>query len=84
MSERRLGARIDDLPLARARADHEEHARLFARSDEDVSRPGRTVEEVPGSQPALFLLDDRDALAREDEEVLLARVGVVEAARLPR
>ena len=42
------------------------------------------MEEVPRSKPALFLLDNRQALAREDEEILLARIGVIEAARLPR
>jgi hypothetical protein len=42
------------------------------------------MEEVPRSKPALFLLDNRHALAREDEEILLARIGVIEAARLPR
>jgi len=41
------------------------------------------MEEVPRSKPALFLLDDRDALARQDEEILLARIGVIQAARLP-
>jgi hypothetical protein len=39
------------------------------------------VEEVPGSQPPLAALDDRDALAGEHEEILLVVLAVVEAAR---
>jgi hypothetical protein len=37
------------------------------------------VDEVPGLQPPLLVLDQEDALAAEDEEVLLVRLGVVEA-----
>jgi len=36
------------------------------------------VEEVPGPQASLFVLDDQRALARQDEERLLVRLGVVE------
>ena len=45
-------------------------------------RAGRAVDEVPGPQLALLLLDDQQARAREHEEVLLARLGVVHAGRL--
>ena len=54
------------------------------RPDEDVTSAGRTVDEVPGAQVPFLLLDDEEALAGEHEEVLLLRLGVVEAARLPR
>jgi hypothetical protein len=42
------------------------------------------MEKVPLAQRALLVLDDRDALPVEDEEVLLHRFGVVAAGRLPR
>jgi hypothetical protein len=38
------------------------------------------VEEVPLSQDPLLVFDERQTLAREDEEVLLRRLGVVQAA----
>src|SRR6185312_3974505 len=38
-----------------------------------------TVEEVPGPQAALLVLDEQCALPRDDEERLLVRFGVVEA-----
>ena len=46
--------------------------------------PGGAVEEVELPQPSLLLLDDRQALARDDEEVLLSALGVVHAGRLAR
>ena len=42
------------------------------------------MEEVPGPQPPLFVLHDEDALAREDEEVLLHGLRVVLPVRLAR
>jgi hypothetical protein len=42
------------------------------------------VHEVPCLQRSLFALDDEQALAREDEEVLLRVLGVVHGARLAR
>jgi hypothetical protein len=42
------------------------------------------VEEVPGLQVPLLVLDDQDALAGEDEEVLLDVLGVVLPVRLAR
>ena len=39
---------------------------------------------VPLPEPALLTLDDRDALAGEDEEAFLVALGVVEARRLAR
>ena len=42
----------------------------------------RAVDEVPRLQPPLLALDHEHALAGDDEEVLLARLAVVHAARL--
>jgi hypothetical protein len=42
------------------------------------------VHEVPGAQPPLLALDEQQALAAQDEEVLLRPLAVVEAERLPR
>ena len=42
------------------------------------------VHEVPGPQVPFLVLDDQHALAHEDQEVLLDRLGVVEGRRLPR
>jgi hypothetical protein len=41
------------------------------------------VEEVPLAQRVFRAVDDRDALAVPDQEVLLDWLGVVEAVRLP-
>jgi hypothetical protein len=42
------------------------------------------VDEIPGLQRALLLLDQEQAFAREDEEVLLHVLGVIEPVRLAR
>jgi hypothetical protein len=42
------------------------------------------MDEVPRPQPALVLLDQDQALAVEDEKVLLLVLGVVHRVRLPR
>src|SRR3954447_16030444 len=42
-------------------------------------RPGRTVEEVPGVEASLFALDEQPALAGQNEESLLIRLGVIDA-----
>src|SRR5256885_8020235 len=47
VARRELGHRVDDLPLLRPAADHEDHAWPVTRADEDVLGPRRTVEEVP-------------------------------------
>ena len=49
-------------------------------SHERVLRPGRRVEEVPGSKASLLALDEQPALASENEERLLIRLGVIDAA----
>src|SRR6059058_5647942 len=50
VARRQLGHGVDDLPLLRPAADHENHARPVTRADEDVLGPGRAVEEVPRPQ----------------------------------
>jgi len=42
------------------------------------------MKEVPLTQGALFVVHDRDALAEEDEEILLHRFRVIAAIRLAR
>jgi hypothetical protein len=44
----------------------------------------RAVDEVPRAKPSLVALDQQQALAGQDEEVLLARLTVIEGARLSR
>src|SRR5215468_3746098 len=66
------------------RADGQDYGRRVSRADDDVLRPGRTVEEVPCLQLPLFTLDDQEALAGQHEEVLLRVLAVIEAHRLPR
>src|SRR4051794_8071418 len=53
------------------RADHQDHARLLTGAGEAMLGPRRSVEEVPGPQTALLVLDEQRALAGEDEEALL-------------
>src|SRR5262245_3376479 len=77
VAQGRLGARVDDPFAGRATADHEDHTRAGARGDEDVLRARRAVHEIPGTEGSLLVLDEQKAFAREDEEVLLIRLGVV-------
>jgi hypothetical protein len=49
-----------------------------------VASAGRAVDEVPGAERPFLLLDQQQALAGQDEEVLLARLRVVHARRLAR
>ena len=72
------------LDVRPARADHEDHARTVAGADRDVVGPGRAVQVVPLAHAALLALDDRDALAAEDEEALLGGFGVVAPVGLAR
>src|SRR4249920_513930 len=65
---------------AQACADHQDHAWPVASPHEGVLRPGWRVEEVPGSEASLLALDEQPALARENEERLLIRLGVIDAA----
>src|SRR5262245_39699545 len=65
-----------------ARADHQDRAGPVARADADVARAGREVDEVPGLQPPLLLLDEQQALTGEHEEVLLHALRVIEAVHL--
>src|SRR4029078_1735288 len=61
-------------------ANHQDYARPVACSHERVLRPGRRVKEVPGSKASLLALDEKPALASENEERLLIRLGVIDAA----
>ena len=77
MTERHLGARIDDARLLRPplpRARHEDHAGAVSRADEYVLGVRRAVDEVPRPERSLLALDQEQALAGEDEEVLLIRL----------
>src|SRR3954447_12988383 len=79
-----LGYRIAE-PLAGVpRTDAQEHARAVAGANEDVLGERRAVHEVPGAQAALLSLDEEKALAAQDQEVLLALLGVVVAVGLAR
>src|SRR5581483_2982289 len=68
----------------RAGAGHQDRARPVPGADEDVLGPRRAVQVVPLPQAALLALDDRDALAGQDEEPLLVGLRVVAPVRLPR
>ena len=78
-SARRVPTR-GSAPPANVCADHQDHARPVASSHEGVLRPGRRVEEVPGSEASLLALDQQPALAGENEKRLLIRLGVIDAA----
>jgi hypothetical protein len=71
--------RVDEARAPAASADREHDGRSLARADDDVIRSAGAVEEVPGLEPALLPLDEQQALAGEDEEVLLCPLSVVEA-----
>ena len=71
-------------PTARARADHQQDARLRGLVHEDVPGPGRAVDEIPLLHLPLLLLDDRGARAAQDEEALLRLLGVVQRRALAR
>ena len=74
---------IDDASALPPRSHSHHDARTVAGADEDVLRPGRAVHEVPRFQRSLLAFDDQQALAGEDEEVLLRVLAVVHAVRLP-
>src|SRR4051812_48733257 len=81
LRRRRLD-RVEDLRVGRARPGHEARARAVAGPHGDVARAGRRVEVVPRAHPPLLALDDRDALAGQDEEALEVVLLVVEAGRV--
>jgi hypothetical protein len=54
--QRNVGDGIDDVPPG-ARTDREDHAWSLARADEDMVRPPRAVDEVPGLQRPLLIFD---------------------------
>src|SRR4051794_22620585 len=80
-----VGGGLEDafLQPAGPGAGLEDHARVAPGADEPVLGVRRAVHEVPGLQPPLLAFDEEDALAGEDEEVLLVGLAMVTAARLP-
>ena len=78
---RRLRDRVEDAPPAAPRANHEDHARVIPGADEGVRGSRRTMNEVPRPEWAALPFDEQHALACE-EQTLLTRLGVVEAAWL--
>ena len=80
---RRLRRNVDEALAAEASgADSNDDRRLVTRADDHVVRLGRAVDEIPGLERALLLLDDQHAPPREDEKSLLRRLAVVEADAL--
>ena len=70
------------MPLSRVRRPTMKITRkAVACSDKDVRRPRRAMHEVLTVEAAPSL-DEQDALAGENEEVLLSRLGVIQPARL--
>jgi hypothetical protein len=70
---------LEVLPLqvltAIARAD--DHTGAVAGADEGVGDTRRAMDEVPWPETALLALNDENALALQDEEILLHRLAVV-------
>src|SRR5439155_4461473 len=77
-----LRDRIDDL-LMSASTDGEDGGRPLTRADENVIGPGGAMDEIPLLQRAFLTLDQQQGLAEEDKEVLLCRLAVIQAGRLP-
>ena len=84
MPEGELRDRVEDRASRSASPGHEDDAGAVTRADDDVLGSGRAVEEVPRAERALLALDEQQALAGENEEVLLGLLFVVEAVRLTR
>src|SRR6185437_8139281 len=84
VAQRHVGNGVADRLPGVAGTDREEHARAITAADEDVLRAGREVHEVPGLDRPLLTFDQQQALAAQDQEVLLPVLGVVVAVRLPR
>src|SRR5205814_1598793 len=75
---------VQHLVRADAAADRKHERRPASRADDHVRDVPGAVEEVPLLERALFALDDQEALAAQDEKVLLVGLAVVHAHRLPR
>src|SRR5262245_6435415 len=82
MTEGQLGAWVEQTRAGLPRADHEDHAGALSGPDEDVFCPRRAVDEIPCLQAVLLAFDQKEALAREHEKVLLLVLPVVHAVRL--
>src|SRR5215210_872592 len=79
VARRELRHRIPDV-RAYVCANHQDYAWRVAGSHEGVLRPGGRMEEVPGSEEPLLALNEQPALTGQNEEGLLIRLGVVDAA----
>jgi hypothetical protein len=55
--------RIEALEAGHSAAGRSDYARPVTRADEDVLRPRRAVDKVPGLQAALLTLDHEHTLA---------------------
>ncbi len=67
-----------------ARADRDHEARAVSCPDDHVLRVRRAMHELPRAQLPLLAFDDQNCLARDDEEVLLVALPVVQGHRLAR
>ena len=74
VARRELRHRVAHMPVPGPGAGHQDRARLVAGADEDVLRSRRAMDEVPRPQPPLLTLDEQQALAGENEEVLLLSI----------
>ena len=81
VAPRELRDRVDDrLPFSPgARRQHERRPR--ARSDDHVLGAGRAVEEVPLPERAFFPVDEQQAFAGKDEEILLRNTSAESAGK---
>ncbi len=67
-----------------ARADHQDGGRAVSGTHEHVVGPRWAVDEVPRAEQAFLVVDDHEALAAQDQEVLLGVLAMVLAGRLTR
>ena len=70
--------RDNPLEIVAAIARGEDHARPCRPSRRSVCGHRRAMHEVPRPQVPFLVFDDEHALAHQDQEVLLHRLGVVE------
>jgi hypothetical protein len=74
----------DSLAGEPARADGQDDRRLVAGRHDHVIGLWRAMDEVPRLQLAFLVLEDQEAGAGEDEEILFRFLAVIEAQALPR
>jgi hypothetical protein len=73
-----LGPEIDPLQVVAAIPGGEEDTRPRVGCHDRVGGHRRAVDEVPSPQAPFLVFDDQDALAHQDQEVLLHRLRVVQ------